>query len=171
MFITLVGTIAAGFLGGGCVLLLRFVFKDRVPKWALPITAGAFMLAATISSEYGWFRNTAANLPGGVEVVATHERQAPWQPWTYAAPYVNSFIAFDRGSVRTNADTPSLKIADLFIYTRWQPPRQVQLAVDCDAGLRADPAEGVEMDDDGRPVGVTWREVPQDDALMRAACG
>ncbi len=176
MLITLIGTIAAGFLGAGCVLLLRFVLRrfgaeERLPRWATPVAAGAFMLAATISSEYGWFANTRAGLPEGVEVVATREHSAPWQPWTYLRPYVNSFIAMDQNSIRSNADEESLKIVDLYMFTRWQAAQQMQMAVDCAAGRRADPAEGIEMDADGRPTGVAWRDVTADDPLFGAACG
>ena len=175
MLITLVGTIAAGFLGAGSMLLLRFVLRrfgqeHRMPGWGTPVAAGAFMLAATISSEYGWFANTRANLPDGVAVVVTREHSAPWQPWTYLRPYVNSFIAIDHGSVRTNADLAALRIVDLYIFTRWQAAQQMQIAVDCASSRRADPAEGIEMDGDGRPVGVTWRDVSADDPLYSAAC-
>ena len=171
MFITLIATLAAGFLGAGCVMLLRFVFKDRVPRWATPVAAGSFMLAATISSEYAWFPQASANLPEGVEVVVTRERQAAWQPWTYLRPYVSSFVALDGESIRTNEADEGLRIVDLYIFTRWQSTQQLQVAVDCTQGLRADPADGIEMDGDGRPTGVTWRNVEEGDPLFGAACG
>jgi len=171
MFITLIATIAAGFLGAGCVMLLRFVIKDRVPRWATPIAAGSFMLAATISSEYAWYGNAVSGLPDGFEIVDTRERQAAWQPWTYLRPYTVSFVALDGESTRINSGDADLKIVDLYIFTRWQSTRQLQMAVDCGLGRRADPAEGIEMDSEGRPEGVTWRDVGAEDPLFGAACG
>lgn len=175
MFITLIAALAAGFLGAGFVMLLRFVMRrfgveHRLPGWATPVAAGGFMLAATISSEYVWFQQSSAQLPDGLEVVATRERQAPWQPWTYVKPYVGSYVAFDGDSVRANSDDPDLLVADVFLFARWQGTRQLQVAFDCGTGRRADPAEGVAMDAEGRPTGVAWREVPGDDPLYAAAC-
>lgn len=175
MFVTLIATVAAGFLGAGCVLLLRFVMRrfgveDRLPRWATPVAAGGFMLAATISSEYAWFSNSEANLPDGVEVIATREHQAAWQPWTYLRPFVSSFVALDVESVRTNATDEGLKIVDLYVFTRWRPTQQLQVAVDCGQSLVADPADGVQMDGEGRPAGVVWREVTSDDPILSSTC-
>lgn len=171
MFITLIGTIAAGFMGAGFVLILRFLLKERVPKWAIPIAAGAFMLAATISSEYGWFPNASASLPEGVEVVATREAQAFWRPWTYVTPFVDSFMAMDRETVLINPENGDQRLVDLYLFTRWRATTQLQLAVDCAAGARAEPGEAVDLDDNGWPAGVIWRQVAEDDALLTAACG
>lgn len=163
----------AGFMGAGCVLLAKVALKKvvTIPRSAVPIGAGLFMIAATVSSEYGWFPNAARSLPQGFEVVATVDFQEWWKPWTQVRPYVNSFLAMDVATMRQNETNPDLRIVDLYVHTRWQPIRSLQLAVDCGEGTRADPAEGISMDETGRPTGVTWRTVPADDPLLSAACG
>ncbi|MBF9036777.1 hypothetical protein HKCCE2091_21290 [Rhodobacterales bacterium HKCCE2091] len=170
MLFTLIAVAAAGLVGGIMAALLRWRYR-RIPGWVVPVTAGALMLAATISSEYGWFGNTRDALPEGVEIVATHEHRAPYQPWTYLVPYINGFVAVDGGSLRTNDAVPDLRLVNVYVFARWQAPTEVPIAVDCAQGARADLIDGVEFDADGRPEGVTWREVPEDDALLGAVCG
>lgn len=171
MLFTLIAVAAAGIVGGVMMALLRWRFGPRIPGWAVPVTAGALMLAATVSSEYGWFGNTRSALPDGVEIIATHEHQAFYQPWTYLVPYINGFVAVDGGSVRTNDAVPDLRLANVYVFARWQAPTEVPIAVDCAENARADLIDGVEFDDDGRPEGVTWRPVAEDDALLGAVCG
>lgn len=170
MFWTLFGTLAAGFMGAGFVLILRIVFKRNLPGWAMPISAGLFMLAATISSEYQWFDNTVASLPEGAEVVATREHSAFWQPWTYVAPYVTSFVVVDRATIETNEAEPDLRLVTAYVFTRWRQTADLRLVVDCAENLRADMTEGAELDENGRPIDVTWRDVAADDPLLLATC-
>ena len=55
MFWELIAVFVAGFAGAGAVMLLNRVTGGRLPRWLMPLGAGAAMLVATISSEYGWY--------------------------------------------------------------------------------------------------------------------
>ena len=157
-------------MGAGFVLILRIIFKRKMPGWAMPVSAGLFMLAATISSEYVWFENTLATLPEGTEVVATRERSAFWQPWTYVVPYVTSFVVIDRATIQTNEAEPDLRLVTAYVFTRWRATADLRLVIDCATPARADMTEGAELDENGRPIDVTWHEVAEDDPLLQASC-
>ncbi len=68
MFLELIATIFAGIACAGVAMLLNLATGRRLPRWILPIAAGAGMIAMTISNEYTWFDRTAERLPDGVEI-------------------------------------------------------------------------------------------------------
>ncbi|MBO6602253.1 hypothetical protein [Rhodophyticola sp.] len=170
MFFTLIATLFAGLAGAGMVMLLRTILKDRVPKWATPIAAGAAMIAATIGSEYAWYDGTLQTLPAGMEVVATRENQSWWRPWTFVVPYTDGFVAVDQSSVRTNDAVPGVHLLNVYVFARWQAATQIPSLVDCIRNRRADVIDGIEFDENGTPIDADWREVAPDDALLAAVC-
>lgn len=163
MFLELIGVIVAGIAGAGVMMAIVRLTRGRLPKWIIPVAAGAAMLGTTISNEYSWFSRTSANLPEGLAVVQTVESKAIYRPWTYLVPYVSRFIALDASSMRTNSDQADLKMADLYFFGRWAPVQSVQVMVNCVTGQRADPALG----DDSPPV---WRDVASDDPIVLGVC-
>ncbi|MEQ5872822.1 hypothetical protein J4E08_23520 [Sagittula sp. NFXS13] len=161
MFLELLAVIFAGIAGAGVMMLVtRFV---ALPRWLVPIGAGAAMLAATISSEYGWYGRTVNGLPEGVLVAQTAPSKAPWRPWTYVFPMTDRFIAVDTRRTQANLETPQLYITDLYFFGRWQPLTQVEIMIDCANMRRADPAR----DDGAEPV---WRTVGADDPIVQIVC-
>lgn len=163
MFLELIGVIVAGIAGAGVMLAIVRLTGGRLPKWVIPVAAGAAMLGTTISSEYSWFSRVSGNLPDGVSVVQTVESTALYRPWTYVVPYVNRFVALDETNLLTNADQPDLKMANLYLYGRWKPVQSVQVMVNCTTGQRANPALG----DDSPPV---WRDAEPEDPIVRGVC-
>ncbi|MCL3882957.1 hypothetical protein [Marivita sp. GX14005] len=163
MFLELIGVIVAGIAGAGVMLIVSRLTGGRLPKWLVPLAAGAAMLGTAISSEYSWFSRTSEAMPDGLEVVQSVESTAFYRPWTYLAPYTDRFIALDTEGLRSNANDPDLHMADLYLFRRWGTVQSVQVMVNCLTGQRADPAGG----DGGAPV---WRDVPPDDPLVRAVC-
>ncbi|WP_292294458.1 hypothetical protein [Marivita sp.] len=164
MFLELIAVIVAGIAGAGVMMLIARLAGGRVPKWMIPVAAGAAMLGTTISSEYSWFSRTAEALPDGVEVVQTTQSAAFYRPWTYLAPYTNRFIALDTGNLRANTDDSALYMADVYFFRRWGTVQSVELMVNCRTGQRADPAFG----DGGAPV---WRDTTADDPIVTGVCG
>ncbi|MCG7859802.1 hypothetical protein MD537_22680, partial [Flavihumibacter sediminis] len=63
MFLELIATIFAGVAAAGVMLVITRASKGRLPKWLTPVAAGGAMIAATVSSEYGWYARTSASLP------------------------------------------------------------------------------------------------------------
>jgi hypothetical protein len=170
MLLELVGTIMAGLAAGMLVFALRSWKPHLVPKWALPVVAGAAMIIATISSEYGWYGRMAAQLPETFVVAQTVEEQAPWRPWTYISPYVSRFVAVDTGTAKTHPQVPGQRMVDLHFFGRWTPYRRVAVLWDCAGGRTAALGEGVEFGADGQVAGVDWQPIAAEDPLFVAAC-
>ncbi|MBV2358147.1 hypothetical protein KUH32_00025 [Thalassococcus sp. CAU 1522] len=163
MLFELIGVFVAGFAGAGAMMLLLRLTRNRLPRWLIPVGAGAAMLAATISSEYSWYSRTSAALPDGLVVAQSIADSAPWRPWTYAVPMVDRFVAVDLDHLRPNSQTEGLFLADLYFFGRWKPVQSVEVMVDCAGLRRADPALG----DGSEPV---WRDVGGDDPVVAAVC-
>ncbi|MCR9125826.1 MAG: hypothetical protein NXH82_06825 [Rhodobacteraceae bacterium] len=170
MFFELIGTIVAGVAAGLLVWALNRTLKGRLPKWLMPAAAGAAMLLATISSEYGWFARTQATMPQGLVVAETVNEQSFYRPWTYARPFVTRFVAVDTVSTRQHPAHPDQRIVDLVFYGRWSRTAKVPMLFDCAAGRTADIADGVEFAADGAVRGAVWRTPAAGDAVLAAAC-
>lgn len=164
MFIEIIGVFVAGFAGAGIALVLGKLSGGRLPRWSMPIGAGAAMLLAAIALEYSWYDRTADGLPDGMRVAETVTSQAAWRPWTYAFPMTDRFVAVDYATAQTNTQNPDLYLADLYFFGRWRPVTSVEVMIDCAEGRRADPALG-----DGSPP--VWRAVGADDAIVATLCG
>lgn len=161
MFWELLAVIFAGLAGAGVMLLLtRFL---PLPKWLVPVGAGAAMLAATVSSEYGWYPRTVAALPDTVEVADTVTETQLWRPWTYLAPLTTRFIAVDTGRLQANHETPQVYLTEVYFFARWQPTTGVQMMVDC-GGLRISTPRG---GDGGTPA---WQDAQADHPVLRTVC-
>lgn len=155
MFYELISVIAAGFAGAGIGLLLRR-FAKNLPRWVVPICAGAAMLTVAISNEYSWFGRQEQALPEGLQIVESHDSRAFWRPWTYLVPFKDRFTALDKVSELTNPDLPQLRILNLYHYTRWQPIRRSTVVFDCANAAQATLPQGAELSPDGTLVGATW---------------
>lgn len=169
MLFELIAVITAGFLSAGLVLIGRRAVR-AVPRWLVPVAAGAAMIVVAVSLEYSWYERTRDSLPEGIEVALTRENQAPWRPWTYLRPFVDRFIAVDRASVRTHEAAPELRMVDLVAFARWSPPQRLAVVVDCATGRRVDLSAGVTMTEDGGLDGARWHEMGLDHPLTRVAC-
>jgi hypothetical protein len=128
------------------------------------------MLAAAISSEYGWYDRTRAVLPERIVVAQAIEEASFYRPWTYLAPFVTRFVAVDRGTMRTHPQRPGERIVELVFYGRWTRTAKVPMLFDCANGRRADIADGLSFDADGAVAGAEWRDVPPGDPVLAAAC-
>lgn len=170
MFFELIGTIVAGAAAALIVWAVNRTLKGRLPNWLVPAAAGAAMLLATISSEYGWYGRTTANMPVGLVVAQTVEEQAFYRPWTYARPFVSRFVAVDQASLRTHPAQPDQRIVDLVFYGRWTRTAKVPMLFDCATGQNADVVDGIEFGDNGTVLNANWRKVAADDPLLKAAC-
>ncbi|MEI4234288.1 hypothetical protein [Roseovarius sp. D22-M7] len=166
MFFELIATVAAGMAAAGLALILGHLSGGRLPRWFIPVAAGAAMLGYAIWSEYSWAGRTVEGLPEGVEVLTTVEETRFWKPWTYVVPQTTRIMALDRAGVQTNPDASGILLADLYLFARWTPPAKRPQLVDCEAGARADVSRAALAD----PDAATWRSVGADDPLMEALC-
>lgn len=170
MFFELIGTLLAGVATALMIWALNRTLKGRLPKWLMPAGAGIAMLVATISSEYGWYGRTQANMPEGFVVAQAIEETTFYRPWTYAVPFVSRFVAVDTVTRRTHPQQPDQRIVDLVFYGRWQRTAKVPVLFDCAEGARADIVDGVEFANDGAVSNADWRSVGHDDPVLTVAC-
>ena len=175
MFMTLVATFLAGIAAAGFVTLLNhFLGKTTgrsLPKWFTPVAAGAAMILATISSEYGWYSTTTENMPQEFVVVKTVESKAFYRPWTYVKPFIDSFVAVDTAKVRTHESHPGLRIADVYSYGRWAPITKDYVLADCPNGRGARLPGTVSLEGEGSFVEAPWVSIPDDDPVLTQICG
>lgn len=171
MFWELIATIVAGVAAAGVVMLLGKLLRGRLPKWLMPVAAGAAMIAMAIYNEYGWYPRTLATLPEGLEVVETVESRSWYRPWTYLRPFVVRFVAVDRATLRTHEAQPDYRLADVYLFGRWAPIHRLPVLGDCAGWRRAALTDGITFEADGDVTGADWADVVEDDAIVTALCG
>ncbi|MCQ0090568.1 hypothetical protein [Roseovarius sp. M141] len=169
MLFELIAVIVAGVAAGGVVMIVRRIIP-ALPRWLVPVVAGAAMLAVSISLEYSWFARNSAALPEGVKVATVHENKAFWRPWTYAFPYVDRFIAVSQTGALENEAAEGQKMTSLYIFGRWTPTRRIRAVFDCESGRRADLLPGLVLGEDGSVPDSAWIDTGRDDPVTRTAC-
>lgn len=170
MFLELIATFVAGIACAGIAMLVNIATGRRLPKWTIPIAAGAGMLAMTISNEYTWYARTVEQLPEGLAVAMTVEEQSWVRPWTQIWPYTKRFVAVDQATVRTNEAVPGQRLVDLYFFGRWSAVNQAPMLFDCAGSRSALLIDGAEFAADGSLTGADWQALAPDDALLRTAC-
>lgn len=161
-----IAILATGLAATLAVFLLRHMTGGRLPRWITPAAAGLAMIGYSIWAEYSWAGRTIGTLPAGMEVLRSVEEARPWKPWTYLAPQTTRFMALDRAGVQTNAATPGVLLADLYLFARWVPPVKRAQLVDCAQAARADVSEAALAD----PSQADWTVAGKDDPLIGALC-
>lgn len=170
MSIDLISMVAAGFLVACIVYAANHLSGKRLPKWVMPASIGATMIAFSIWNEYTWFSRVRAELPETVQILRRIDSSAPWRPWTYLAPITTRFMALDQGTVIRSAKVPDLVAAEIMLVQRYTPTKRVPVAFDCKAGARADLIEGAALAPDGTLTGADWIPVGLNDEVLKAAC-
>lgn len=170
MFLELIATIFAGIACAGIAMVLNLMTGKRLPKWIIPIAAGAGMIAMTISNEYTWFDRTAERLPEGVEIANTVDEQSWLRPWTQIWPYTKRFVAVDTATARRNENLPDQRMADLYFFGRWSPVNQAPMLFDCAGARSALLIDGAEFAADGTVANADWEAMPEDDPILKLVC-
>ncbi|MCF6370225.1 hypothetical protein [Rhizobium halophilum] len=172
MLFELIAAVVAGVAIAGVAMGLRWVSRDRLPRWVVPAAAGLGMLSYAIWSEYSWLSRARSAMPTGVEVAWTNEDRAPWRPWTYYAPVVNRFTAVDLRTAQRHPNQPGQVMVDLLLAARWQPSARVKTVFDCNNGRRANLiGEGISVAEDGAITGAQWVDLDSADAALQIVCG
>lgn len=166
MFLELVATFVAGLGAAGLMLLLSRLTRGRLPRWTIPVAAGAAMIAVGVWLEMTWGRRTADNLPPTIEVAERVTDTAWWRPWTYIWPQTIRMVAVDTASIRTNEAAEDTRLVDLYLFQRWQPIRLVPQLVRCSDPARADVSDEALAE----PQGAAWRSLSADSDIIRLAC-
>ena len=165
MFLELIGTFVAGIAAAGVVLLLNMLTGGRLPKWAMPVTAGVARIGVTVANEYSWGTRTADGLPEGVVVIDDIQTSSWYKPWTYVWPQTVRLTALDTQGVQSREDVPDVKLVDLYLFARWQPPARVPQLLHCADAKRADVTDAALEN----PAQAVWSTA--DPAMLEKICG
>lgn len=115
MIWTLVAIVFSGLGAAGIALMLRKLSRNKLPKWIIPVFAGAAMLAYQISYEYSWYEHQRQLQPEGALVVATESIPSAWRPWTFHIPMVTAFTILDTRNIVKNTLDADV-IAEFILY-------------------------------------------------------
>lgn len=165
MFLELIATFVAGIGAAGLVLLINMMTKGRLPKWSMPVAAGAAMIALAVTNEYTWGSRTTEGLPEGVVVIDDIKVSKWYQPWTYVWPQTVRLTAVDTAAVQTRDDVPGVKLIDLYLFARWQAPAKVPQLLNCEEAKSANVTDAALAD----PTKATWGAA--DAEILASVCG
>ncbi len=170
MILELLAAVVAGFALAGVVMIARLVVKDRLPRWSVPAAAGLGMLAFTVWNEYDWTRRAVATLPEGVTIAWMNEERTAIRPWTLIAPTTTRFTAVDARNPMTHPDAPDQVMVRVVMFGRFVPGAEIPVVFDCAGGRSAELRSGAAFGEDGKIAEAAWRDLPQDDPVLRTAC-
>ncbi|MFY0663809.1 MAG: hypothetical protein JXQ97_04245 [Natronospirillum sp.] len=111
----LVALAICGLGSAGIALLLRKLTRQKLPRWIVPLFAGAGMLAYQIHFEYSWFDHKQSQLPAGSVVVSSEAGTVFWRPWTFFFPMTTQFSVIDAGNLRFS-DTTGERVVQFVQY-------------------------------------------------------
>lgn len=170
MFLELIGTVFAGFAVAGVMMLVNRLTGGRLPRWTAPAVAGLAMIAVTVSMEYSWYERTRTNLPEGLVIAKSIEKQSMYRPWTYVTPYIDRFVAVDQLSLRRNEQLPDQRMVDLYFFGRWAPLNKVAVIFDCANARQATLIDDVNFTESGALPDGDWVKIAADDSVLTTVC-
>lgn len=169
MILEFIAAIVVGFAAGGIVHLMRRGMHWIAP-WAVPAAAGAAMIGFAVYMEYTWASRTVETLPDQAVVASQNAINSWYRPWTYLFPLTNRMIVVDHRFTRRNEAHPDKLLTAVVMLGRYEPGRQIPVVFDCAENQRAELDAEVQFAADGGLEGATWRPLPADDPILRAAC-
>lgn len=115
MIWNLIATVFAGLGSAGIALLLRSITRNKLPKWIIPVFAGAGMLGYQIYYEYSWFDHQQGRQPQGSVVISSERGEVFWRPWTYFYPMTVAFTVVDTNNLVIH-DTEDTRLVEFILY-------------------------------------------------------
>lgn len=117
----LLGVLISGLACGGIAFMLIKLSKNRLPKWLIPIGAGAGMLGILMIFNYAWYQDKLDLLVyKGIEaeVIDTQRHTNFFKPWGYLYPAISQFTFLDGKSQVIEAQ--GKKLVQFNQYTFYQ---------------------------------------------------
>lgn len=168
MIWNLVATAFAGLGMAGVALILRMLSRKKLPKWIIPVFAGAGMLACQIYIEYSALDLIKSRLPEGTVVLETETESMVWRPWTYLVPLKTAFTALDVKNIEHWELETGERVVRFVLYrferhhvTQAQPRGYL---------LNCANREVIRLDDKGRPAGMPNEGLATSEQVYRLAC-
>lgn len=166
MFWTLIATVFCGLGAAGIALGLRALTRNALPKWIIPVFAGAGMLGYLISGEYTWFALKQSQLPEEAIIVDTETDGIFWRPWTFVVPYVTAFSTVDTKSIRRIEEG-----SPVVHFTLYRFEQKLTDAVSHRVHImHCDNRELVPLGSDGTPRIDNMKRLGPEDRLYQTVC-
>lgn len=166
MFWTLVATIFCGLGAAGIALAIRAATRNMVPKWIIPVFAGAGMLGYLIHGEYTWYDHKQSLLPEEAVVVSTESKGIFWRPWSLAYPYVTAFSTVDTDSIARDTNNP-----DIVRFTLYRFEQKLTDTVSHRVHIiNCASQEVVPLGSDGTPRVDNLKALDLNDPLLSSVC-
>lgn len=160
----LIAAVFAALAAAGIGLMLRYLSRNRLPKWIVPVMAGLGMLSYQIHVEYSWFDHKRAQLPASAEVVDTATGTEVWRPWTFVFPMTTRFTVLDHDSL-SREDS----VAEFMLYHFER--HHTDLVIPRAYALNCQTRELVPMDADSREPDLAGIRTLRDASeLLHGAC-
>ncbi|KAA0696743.1 hypothetical protein DT594_05325 [Halopseudomonas laoshanensis] len=157
----------AGLGAAGIAATLRSLSGKRLPKWIIPIFAGAGMLSYQIYYEYNWFEHKQTQLPEASQVVEIEQEGVFWRPWTFMFPMTVGFTVLDTGNI-SQVEREGQSISQFILYKF--DKEYVDLVSHQTHLLNCSTQELVPMAEDGSLRVTALRRVERDAPLYQAVC-
>lgn len=157
----------AGLGAAGVAFLLRGLSGKRLPRWIVPVFAGAGMLTYQIYYEYNWFEHKQTQLPAASEVVEIEQEGVFWRPWTYLFPMTVGFTVLDTSNI-AHVEREGQRISQFLLY-RFDK-EYVDLVSHQPYLLNCATQELVPMAEDGTLRAAAMRRVERGDPLYPLVC-
>lgn len=172
MLFNLLGSVAVAAVTGLLMFLVRRHFWRTMPRWVLPAAAGLAMIVFSIWNSYAWYGRITDHLSEGVVVAATYPTRSPIEPWTYAFPRVQHFVAVNMAGRTQVAGHPEIVFAEVIEFQQFKPVRRSLQIFDCRTGRMGNPpAEEPQVDAAGTIIGVDWSPSAAGAPIIATACG
>lgn len=167
MIWTLVALASAGIGSAGIALILRSLTRQKLPKWIVPVFAGAGMLTYQIYSEYSWLQHKQTQLPPNSEVISVQQGAMVWRPWSYLYPLDVSFTVIDGAHISTT-QVGEDRVAEFILY------RFENMLVDSVKAaphlLNCSNGQMLQLNEDHKPDLESLRELDGNDPLRQRIC-
>lgn len=145
-------------------------FRRRPPRYAMPMAAGAAILAYAVYADYTWVDRSVKALPEGMVVVQTVRAHSPLAPWTYLWPTEQRFTAVNPQQFMRNPADPGRVLFKLYLFSRYQPAHAVPMLMDC-ADNSVATVDEADFRAKGMPADLAWNRLADGDPLLKAVCG
>lgn len=115
----------------GPVWAISRYLQIDLPRFILPLLAGATLLSFNAYMRYTWSDRTVDGLPSEVVLLKEYRSASLFEPWTFLAPRVSHFIAADTTQTRLNEKMPDIIMGATVMMQEHQPTINMTVLVNC----------------------------------------
>jgi len=131
----IITAICIAFVVCAPVWALARYLQISLPKFLLPMLAGATLLTYNAYMRYTWSDRTVEGFPKEVVLLKEYRSSVIFEPWTYLFPRISHFIAADTTQTRTNPDMPDLIMGSAIMMQEHQSTINMTVLVNCGKSL------------------------------------